>query len=114
MFSKLVSKPRSQIFWILLIGMSYLLGGSALYIDARFSKALIRTASYYGSDSGAPVVQFHNIEPGEYRLDGLLYFYVLFPFRMSEILYWYITAPVGSPYLPDNERVKVDDDHSIS
>ncbi|MEO0541956.1 MAG: hypothetical protein AAFZ80_13995 [Cyanobacteria bacterium P01_A01_bin.105] len=87
---------------ILMAGCAYLGLGSLLYINARLSKALIRSSSFYTLEDGTKATAMHYISPGEYRLDGYVYQHLLYPFVQGEVAYWYVIAPEGSPYLPDS------------
>ena len=91
------ARPKNLIVTALIIGLAYVGGGSVLYANARLSKALIHTSSQSGGK-----VERHGIEVGEFRLDGVLYKHVLYPFVAIEIASWYAIAPVGSPYPEDH------------
>jgi len=97
------SKPKTWLLIVVLTGCSYLGLGSALYLSARLSKGLIRNSSYYTLDDGTRVAAWHQLRPGEFRLDGYLYTYLLYPFLKGETAYWYIRSPEGSPYPEDTQ-----------
>ncbi|MEO1590341.1 MAG: hypothetical protein AAFU71_03500 [Cyanobacteria bacterium J06632_22] len=87
------ARGQKLVAIFLLTGLFYLGAGGVLYLNARFSKALVHTSSHSAGD-----VAWHGISPGEYRPDGPLYLFLLRPFVLGEIAVWYMVMPVGSPY----------------
>ena len=96
----MLSKPKNWLILTLLASVAYLGLGSFLYVNARFTKALIHTSSYTTIDDNRIAVR-HGVEAGEYRLDGLLYLYLLYPFKRAELAYWHSVEPIYVPEVTD-------------